>query len=156
MSKPTQTPSALAILNAMADQRKAEKHPNVPYRVKSKYSDKAANDLTTCIVDYLTLCGHFATRLQSTGTYRDDIKKWVPSQQKAGLPDTVAIVDSYVLFCEVKIGNDRVSEVQKATIESLLLSGAYVFIAKDFQSFYDWFTALQPQLHRAESLPFQP
>ncbi len=64
--------TALSHLYQLADERKAAKHPTLPAhaRVKAKYSDRSANDLTRCIVDYLTLLGHFATRLQSTGTYQ--------------------------------------------------------------------------------------
>lgn len=81
--------TALTHLCQLADQRKAEKHPTLPAhaRVKASYTDKTANDLTRAVVDYLTLSGHFATRLQSTGTYRADLNRYVPSQQRKGLPD---------------------------------------------------------------------
>lgn len=145
---------ALQHLNTLADRRKAEKHPTVPYRVKSAYSDRDANGLTRCIVDYLSLSGHFVTRLQSTGTYRADLDKYIPSQQRAGLPDVFAVVGDRAVFVEVKTGAGRLSDVQKKAIADLVRAGASVYIAKDFQGFYDWFTALVPILTDAENLPF--
>lgn len=152
--------TALQILSQLADQRKAERSPNFPtkYIPRSKYNDKDSNSLTRCIVDYLNLSSHFATRLQSIGTYREDIKKFVASQQRAGLPDVMAIVAGRAIFVEVKHSHskDRLSEVQKETINALLLSGAYVFISKDFASFYDWFTNIRATLVQEEYLPFVP
>ena len=131
--------TSLQHLCQLADATKAAKHPSVPYPVRSKYSDKSANDLTRCIVDYLTLSGHFATRLQSTGTYRADVGKFIPSQQRAGMPDVFAVVEGRAVFIEVKIGKDRLSDDQKATIADLEKSGAGVFVAHNFDSFKDWF-----------------
>lgn len=133
--------TALQHLNTIADLRKAEKHPNVPHRVKSKYSDKSANDLTRCIVDYCNLTGHFATRLSSTGTYRADVGKYIPSQQRLGLPDVFSVIGGRAVFIKVKIGADRLSDVQKATIADLQKAGALVYVAKDFAGFLQWFTA---------------
>ena len=134
---------SLKHLCQLADERKAAKHPTLPAhaRVKAKYSDKSANELTRCIVDYLTLSGHFATRLQSTGTYRADLQRFVPSQQRAGLPDIYSCVDGgHAVHIEIKVGKDRLSEDQKQTISDLQQAGASVFITGDFQTFYDWFT----------------
>ena len=58
--------NALQHLCQLADAAKVAKHPMFRYPVKSKYSDKDANGLTRCIVDYCNLSGHFATRLSIT------------------------------------------------------------------------------------------
>lgn len=135
--------TALAHLNALADQHKAERSPSFPAKFipRSKYNDRDSNGLTTCIVNYCNLTGHFATRLASTGTYRADVGRYIPSQQRAGLPDVFAVVDGRAVFVEVKIGADRLSDAQKETIANLEKAGASVFIARDFQTFYDWFAA---------------
>ncbi|GAB3639718.1 VRR-NUC domain-containing protein [Spirosoma arcticum] len=135
--------TALAHLNTLADQHKAQRSPNFPakYIPRSKYNDRDANGLTKCIVDFCNLTGHFATRLQSTGTYRADVNKYIPSQQRAGLPDVFAVIEGRAVFVEVKHGFDRLSEVQNETISDLQRAGASVYIARDFQSFYNWFTA---------------
>ncbi len=132
-------------LSQLADAHKQKRSPNFPakYIPRSKYSDKDAGGLTKSVVDYASLCGHFATRLQSTGTYRDDIKRFVGSQQRAGLPDVFIIVNGHAVFCEIKIGKDNLSDVQKQAIADLERAGASVFIARNFDCFYDWFNALQ-------------
>ena len=134
--------NALKTLCALADRRKAERSPNFPPKFipRSKYSDRDANGLTRCIVDYLNFSGHFATRLQSTGQYRADLQKFVGSQQRAGMPDVLAVVEGQAVFVEVKAGNDRLSDAQKATHTALTNAGAAVYVAHDFQGFYDWFT----------------
>lgn len=133
---------ALQHLNALADQRKAQRSPNFPtkYIPRSKYNDRDANGLTKCIVDYCNLTGHFATRLASTGTYRADVGKYIPSQQRAGLPDVFAVVEGRAVFVEVQAGKDRLSEVQKETISDLEKAGASVYVAQTFEGFYAWFT----------------
>ena len=135
--------NALKELCQLADRRKAERSPNFPanYIPRSKYSDRDANGLTRCIVDYLNYSGHFATRLQSTGQYRADLKRFIGSQQRAGLPDVFAVVEGRAVFAEVKIGRDSLSQTQKDTISDLENAGAACHVSKDFQGFYDWFTA---------------
>lgn len=135
--------TALAHLNTLAEQRKAERSPNFPakYIPKSKYNDKSSGKLTRCIVDYLNLSGHFATWLQSTGTYRADVGKYIPSQQRAGMPDIFSVVEGRAVFVEIKIGRNSLSQQQKETISDLQKAGAAVYVAKDFAGFLQWFTA---------------
>ncbi len=135
--------TALTHFCQLADQRKAAKHPTLPAhaRVKAKYSDADANGLTRAIVDYLNLSGHFATRLQSTGTYRADLGKYVPSQQRRGMPDVFAVVDGRAVHIEIKVGRDALSSDQKQAISDLKQAGASVYVATTFQGFYDWFIA---------------
>lgn len=156
MSNRPRINTALEHLNALADEDKARRYPNAPHRVKANYSDKSANGLTHCIVDWFAFHTPFSTRLQSTGTYRADLQKFVPSQQRPGMPDVFAVVDGRAVFAEVKIGADRLSDVQKATISDLIKSGASVYVARDFQGFYDWYVALFPALTDADALPFGP
>lgn len=132
---------ALAVLNRLADEVKVIRYPNVPAyaRVKASYRDKSANGLTHCVIDWFALNGHFSTRLQSTGQYRDDLKKFVPSQQRTGLPDVFAVVNGRAVFVEVKIGKDRLSVDQKQAISDLERAGASVYVCRNFQEFYDWF-----------------
>lgn len=135
--------NALQHLNLLANQHKAANHPNFPakYIPQSKYRDHDANSLTRCIVDYLNLSGYFCTRLASTGTYRADLQKFVHSQQRTGLPDVFGVVEGRAVFIEVRVGNDRLSDVQKQTITQLKQAGAWVYVAATFQDFYDWFKA---------------
>ncbi|GAB2554285.1 VRR-NUC domain-containing protein [Spirosoma areae] len=102
---------------------------------------ESANALTRRIVEHIRKQGHFATRLSSTGTFRADLKKFVPSQQRTGLPDIMAVVESRACFVEVKVGRDTLSQDQKKAIAELQKAGACVFVARDFDSFTAWFTA---------------
>ena len=135
--------TALNEICKLADERKAAKHPNLPAhaRVKAKYSDQDANGLTRAVVDHLTLSGHFATRLASTGTYRADIGKYIPSQQRAGICDVLAVVEGRAVFIEIKVGRDSLSQQQKETIADLQKAGASVYAVRNFAEFLQWFTA---------------
>ena len=150
--------TALSRLEALADTYKAKRSPNFPaqYIPRSKYSDKTANDLTRAVIDCFYYHSHFSTRLASTGTYRADLKKFIPSQQRSGLPDVFAIVSGRAVFVEIKIGSDTLSEVQKETIQAIEKAGAAVFIAKDFASFWQWFNNTFAPFDEGESLPFGP
>ncbi|MBD2705372.1 VRR-NUC domain-containing protein [Spirosoma sp. BT702] len=108
---------------------------------KKGVKPESANALTRRIVEHIRNRGHFATRLQSTGTYRDDLKKFVPSQQRLGLPDVMAVVGGRSAFIEIKVGRDTLSKDQKKAIAELQQAGAAVFIAHDFDSFQAWFQA---------------
>lgn len=106
-----------------------------------KPKPETANQLTRRIVSHVQANGGFATRLQSTGTYRDDLKKYVPSQQVSGMPDVFAVVEGRAVFIEVKAGKDHLSDVQKQTIADLEPAGAWVYVAHTFDGFQEWFPA---------------
>ncbi|GAB3949969.1 hypothetical protein GCM10028805_27240 [Spirosoma harenae] len=132
---------ALKHLNRLANEAKAKKYANVPQfaLVKSRYSDKSANDLTTAIIDYLKYSGYFATRLASTGTFRADLQKFIPSKQRSGLPDIMGVINGLSVFIEVKFGKDRLSLEQQDAISELKKAGAFCVVVSNFQEFYDWF-----------------
>ena len=56
-----------------------------------------------------------------------------------GTADISATIKSLSVKIEVKIGNDRQSEEQKQYEQSIKNAGGYYFIAKDFESFYNWY-----------------
>ena len=132
MSEPQPTPAWAAFVAQINEQtaRKPRK-PKAPKTV-------TANDLTRQIVKFMRDQGAFASRLSSTGTYRADLQKFVPSQQVAGLPDAFAIFHGRAIFCEIKTQNDRLSETQKATHQALICSGAWVYTTGSFEDFKSW------------------
>ena len=130
----SQLPAFRQLQNFIGDQTARK-----PRRKEPK--DETANQLTRRIVSHVRANGGFATRLQSTGTYRDDLKKYVPNQQVSGLPDVFAVVEGRAVFVEVKAGKDRLSDVQKQTIAALEQAGAWVYVAHNFEGFQEWFTA---------------
>ncbi len=56
---------AMAMLEDLALDANRKQYPNMPdvYRPRFKYSDKTANGLTKCIVDFLRFQGHQAERI---------------------------------------------------------------------------------------------
>ncbi len=132
---------AVKSLEIIAMDRAKKKYPDMPpnYLAPRKYRDDKANDLTKCIVDYIKFCGGFATRLNSTGMYRTDLKKFVPNTQRKGMPDIQAVYEGTPLFIEVKIGRDRLSPHQKKIQDEVTGSGGVFFVARNFTEFKQWF-----------------
>lgn len=111
-------------------------------RFVTKFRDDSANGLTKCVLTYLKIRGAFASRINTTGIYRNDIKKFVPNTQKKGLADVAATYKSFSLQIEIKVGRDKMSNKQNEVKTEFELSGGYWFTAQDFTSFKDWFDTL--------------
>ena len=130
----------------------AKKYPNMPldYIPLFKYTDKTANGLTRCIIDYLTLQGYQAERISTTGRMVDNTKtftnvlgitkqigskKWIKGSGTKGSADISATIKGKSVKIEVKIGKDRQSEHQKAYQQSIENSGGLYLIATSFEQF---------------------
>lgn len=131
-------------LEKLAFNEAKRKHPTMPIHALAPriYKDNTASGLTKCIVDYITLKGGFASRLNSTGIYRQDIQKFVPNTQKRGLSDVIAIYKGKSLNIEIKMPKDRMSEHQLKVKREIESSGGLYWIAKDFETFKTWFDNL--------------
>lgn len=118
-------------------------------------SDKTANGLTKCIIDWITLKGGYANRINTQGQarihkiprynilsgkteYRDSVQ-WTPSTTRIGTPDIDAIIQGKAVKIEVKIGKDKLSEAQKKHLEDIARAGGLYYIAKDMESFVNWY-----------------
>jgi hypothetical protein len=118
-------------------------------------SDKTANGLTKCIIDWITLKGGYANRINTQGQarvhkvpryniltgkteYRDSVQ-WTPSTTRIGTPDIDAIIHGKAVKIEVKIGKDKLSEAQKKHLEDIAKAGGLYFVAKDMESFINWY-----------------
>lgn len=128
------------------------KYPNMPidYIPLYKYTDKTANGLTRCIIDYLEFNGCQAERISTTGRMVDNTKtftnvlgitkqigskKWIKGSGTKGSADISATINGKSVKIEVKIGKDRQSEHQKKYQESIEKSGGIYWIAKSFEDF---------------------
>jgi hypothetical protein len=131
-------------LEKLAFSEARRKHPTIPIHALAPriYKDDTANGLTKCIVDYIALKGGFASRLNSTGIYRQDLQKFVYNTQKRGLSDIIAVYKGKSLNIEVKAGKDRMSEHQLKVKKEIESSGGLYFVAKDFSTFKTWFDNL--------------
>ena len=145
--------TGLQILRQLDCDRIKREHPNLPDTVivPRKFKDGTANGLTNCIVAFITLSGGHATRVSSTGRqitkHRTEVKGsgklvYIPGTTRKGTADIHAVWKGKHLSIEVKIGKDRQSEAQKQVEIEVNRAGGYYFIAKDFETFYQWINQL--------------
>lgn len=123
-------------------------HPNVPaaYIPLNTYTDKNANGLTRCIVDFIRANGGQAERINTTGmpmvrqlpSGRQEVT-WRKGNTTKGSADISAIICGKSVKIEVKIGHDRQSEEQKRYQKSVEAAGGLYFIAKNFEDFLTWY-----------------
>jgi len=151
----------LDILRELKLKHSIKEHPNVPYYALPlpKYEDKTANGLTRCVIEFLMLSGHFAERVNTMGTARDNRKVvtdvlgrkktigsivWTKTNAVKGSADVHSEINVNIngqkipisVKWEIKIGKDRQSKDQK-NYESQV--GNY-FIIKTFDDFYQKYT----------------
>lgn len=133
-----------------------ELYPNVPDIAlpKIEYSDRSANGLTKCILDFLIFSGHFCERTGNEGrvidgrkTYTDVIGrqktigtvKRIKSSGTNGTSDLKAIIFGKMIAIEVKFGKDRQSQAQKDYQAMIERAGGIYLIARNFDEFYEWY-----------------
>lgn len=138
-----------ALLHELKLKRYAVTHPNFPpdYIPKTMYKDSTANGLTRAICDFINYQGYQAERINTMGTARE--KKttagkvigvtWTKGTSTAGSADISATIKGRSVKIEVKIGKDRQSEAQKRYQENIERAGGIYIIAKDFDSFVEWY-----------------
>jgi hypothetical protein len=144
--------SGLAELRRLACDQIRAKYPHLPEPAicPPKYETKTANGLTRAIVDFITLSGGWATRISTTGQMRpgggtetNPAMKWVYGTSKLGTADIHAVFQGLHLSIEVKIGRDRQSVYQKNVEAQVTAAGGVYYLARDFNSFYEWITTLK-------------
>jgi hypothetical protein len=133
--------------------RRAPTMPDAARPVK-KYTDKKANGLTTCIIDFINNSGYQAERISVTGRYRDtsitftDVcgftrrvgtGTYIKSSMKKGSADISATIKGKSVKIEVKIGADKMSSAQFEYQAAIQKAGGIYYVAKDFDSFLSWF-----------------
>ena len=114
------------------------------------YKDSTANGLTKCIQDYLNFSGHLANRINcqgqarrervklAFGNYRDNLR-FTPSTTNKGTADLHCIINGRHVSIEIKIGKDGMSLHQLKEMTRVMDAGGLYFIARDMQSFVDWY-----------------
>lgn len=147
---------ALNLLRDLDNEEKRKKYETVPpeYIPKTKFEDKTSNGLTACILRWMHLNGHYATRVTTTGrklpntTVTDVIGRarvmqgtWIPGTTRIGTADIHAVIAGMHCSIEVKIGRDVMSEAQHQTKEDIEQSGGLYFVAKDFESFMNFYNS---------------
>ncbi len=149
----------MKILSALAFRKLKDKHPTVPGFAlpKVKYSDTSANGLTKCIIDFINLTGNQAERISNTGRQLDNRKtvkdilgnaltigsiKFIPGTGTNGTADISATIQGKSVKVEVKIGADKQSDKQKEYQKAIEKAGGIYFVAKDFETFYNFYLQL--------------
>ncbi len=153
MNNQSSSTDILKDLYLSADEKK---YPSIPAyaRATPSYSDKTANGLTKCIIDFINLSGGQAERISNTGRQIDNritvldvigrsktigSMEWVRGTGKNGTADISATIKGRSVKVEVKIGRDKQSQDQKNYQKEVERAGGIYFIARNFESFYNWY-----------------
>ena len=157
-----QTMKPIDILKDLKLKQIAQEFPNLPKFAypKMKYTDTTANGLTKAVIEFLTMSGHQAERISTTGRPIDNTKtitnvlgqrkvigsmEWIPGTGRKGSADissTIGVeiaghkVGLSVKF-EVKIGADRQSGHQKEYEQEVNSTGGKYYIIRSFDDFYE-------------------
>ena len=147
---------AIEHLKALALAEIKKKHPTVPKHAlpRPKYSDRTANGLTKCIIDYINLIGGIAERRNSMGRYLQPKTytnvfgkkvqlgkgKYIPTTGWKGTSDISGVFEGVPLAVEVKIGKDKMSKAQEEYKAQFEAAGGWFCIARDFEQFYNEFS----------------
>jgi hypothetical protein len=156
IEKSKDTKKAIQLLKNLFIDDCSRKYPNVPkqYIPAPSYTDKTANGLTRCIIDFIELRGGQAERINCTGriidsrTTSSDVLghvrtigslHYIKTAGKRGTADISATIQGRSVKIEIKIGADRQSDAQKEYQRSIETSGGLYFVAKDFGQFLSWY-----------------
>lgn len=143
---------ALQELKELAMAANRAKYPNLPESARyiGKFSDKTANGLTRCIIEWLRLNGQQAERISVTGRYIDNTRvatdclgtkkkigsgRWIKPTMQKGTADISATINGRSVKIEVKISEDRQSEAQRQYQRQVEAAGGVYMIAKTFDGF---------------------
>ncbi len=131
--------NAMQYLKNQSFNAKQVKYSGVPpqWIPATQYSDKTANGLTRCIIDFLSFQGWQAERVNNTG--RIVSGRWIKGTGKDGTADISATISGRSAKIEVKIGRDRQSIKQAQYQAAIEAAGGLYVIARTFQGFVDWY-----------------
>ena len=146
---------AIEILKNLKIKKNKERYPNMPEHTlpQPKFSDKTANGLTKCIIEYLNLSGWQAERINTMGRVIDNRKTvtdiigqrktigstaYIPTTGTKGSSDISATIYGRSVKIEVKI-KDSQSDYQKRYQEIIEKSGGQYWLVRSFDEFYKRF-----------------
>ena len=111
-----------------------------------------ATHLEKAITEYLKMLGHSASKVSTTGIYRDNTETyvnsmgqtrvkgsgtWTKGSARKGFSDVDAVVYGLSLKIEVKFSKgDSLSKEQKKFRDEVLGAGGFYILAKPFDQFY--------------------
>jgi hypothetical protein len=141
-----------------------ERHPNYPdyARCTRNYTEKSANGLTLCILDFLRFSGQQAERISVTGRYIDQSKvvtdtlgfakkigsgTWIPGSMQPGSADISATIKNksgvgVSVKIEVKIGKDKMSPAQERYRDQVVNAGGEYWLCHNLDEFISFYNKL--------------
>ena len=151
-----QSPKSIKKLKALKWQEKRARLSLPDYALTvPPYTDKDANGLTKCIIDYIKLTGGQAERISVTGrridkreTFTDAVGykrqigrvQWTKSNMQKGSADISATIQGRSVKIEVKMGTDKQSKHQKEYQKEVEQAGGIYMIARSFDDFLNKLT----------------
>lgn len=137
MAKRYRKSEAVKMLEDLAFQKKKERLTMPEYAiVRPKYSDKDANGLTACIVDYINFQPtSMAWRVNNMGVYDSKLGKYRNPGTRKGIADISAIRDGQAWQIEVKKGSDKLSEHQDKFKQDVERARGVYCVAYSFEQF---------------------
>ena len=151
---------AINQLRQMAADEMKRKHTSYPETLTlpvKAYTDRTANGLTRCIIDFIRFKGGQAERINTTGRPIDRRQivtdvignrrqigsvEWIRSGSTPGSADISTTIRGRSVKIEVKCkatGDNYQSEGQRLYQQQIEAAGGLYFIARDFQSFMEWY-----------------
>jgi hypothetical protein len=133
--------NALEELSERVYEAKQKKYPNVPRHALSRhrYTANSANELTDCVLTWLSVKGHYCSRIQCQGQYQPKLGIFTPSTVRRGIGDILAIVSGQTIMIEIKYGRDQQSKYQKQTELDVKQSGGVYLTVRSFDGFIYWY-----------------
>lgn len=107
-----------------------------------KFRDDTANGLTKCICNWLSMCGYFGGRVNTTGTYNKKLGKYIKSGATLGMADITAIKNGKHVSIEVKTGRDKPRKEQLKRKEEIERAGGFYIFVNSFDNFINQFKAI--------------
>lgn len=116
----------------------------------TKFSDKTERGLIKCIEAFISIKGGIARRINTVGRYLPGKTvgvgmygnktlpgKYIPTTSVLGAADLSILINGIAWECEIKIGKDRQSQVQKEYEQKIVKSGGVYTIVRDFDEFVE-------------------
>ena len=140
--------------------------PNFPkeYLVRTKFSDTTANGLTKAVITFLTLHGHQAERISTTGRYIDNSKivtdvtgmqrvlgkgKWIKGSGVSGSADISSTINVKGIGLSVKWEikmKDKQSKEQKSYEQDIKKAGGQYYVVHNFPEFIEYYNKVLTSL----------
>ncbi len=109
------------------------------YKPKSKAKKQSpTNALQGAIIKYLDLHGACVMRINTQGTYKQELGRFIKSGSTKGVSDILATYNGKSLAIEVKQGKDKLSPEQIEFRDKHVKAGGYYLECRSLDSFLVW------------------